>query len=469
MPLYSDLVLEIGGNCAGVISCRYTILLAGGKAKMRRRSGMKKGFSGVCTVLPVVAILMGVLLSACGPTAPQATIAAQARIKTLKIGCIMPFTGGAAAWGLATRPVMETYSELINEDGGLKVGNDAYKIQVLYEDDGFMPAPGAAAAKKLIYNDEVTAIVGYFSAGMAAVSPVTNSEKVIFLCRTGSGVVYSPDKDPYTVFGLASNEIVMNQALAMMKAYPEAKVLCWTGTEAARQAAQAYFETVDAYIQKTYGIKSVRIYYPEGTTNYTPYIEKMAGLGTEAIFSGGSVLEIALLAKQRWGMGYKWPIGQTSAVVKVSDLVRITGKDAAQGIVNPYPAPWILKTVKVAPKYLDMANRLKARFAEKYPDDEMYLGSFEVGTNMMSQYFDTLQKAGTLDPDAVMRTFKTASIDCFLGTYRLSGIKTYGANVGFGDPCAMGKITGDQNVYVSEAPLTDLDQWSSIFEGQTGR
>ncbi|RPJ62536.1 MAG: hypothetical protein EHM12_04405, partial [Dehalococcoidia bacterium] len=216
---------------------------------MKEVRNMKKGLIGTCTLALVVVLLLGVLLPACSPAAqPPAVV----EVKTLKIGCIMPFTGGAASWGQATRPPMEVYTELVNEDGGIKVGNDTYKIETLYEDDGFMPAPGAAAAKKLIYNDGVKAIVGYFSAGMAAVSPVTNAEKVIFMCRTGSGVVYSPTKDPYTIFGLASNEIVMNQALAMIKAYPNAKVLCWTGTEAARQAAEASFGAVDEYIQKNF-------------------------------------------------------------------------------------------------------------------------------------------------------------------------------------------------------------------------
>jgi branched-chain amino acid transport system substrate-binding protein len=432
---------------------------------MKEVRNMKKGLLGTCILALAVVLLLGVLLPACAPAAQPP--AAAAEVKTLKVGSILPLTGGAASWGLSMRPVMQIYCDLVNEDGGIKIGNDTYKVAMLYEDDGFMPAPGAAAAKKLIYNDGVSAIVGYFSAGMAAVSPVTNAEKVIFMCRTGSGVVYSPQKDPYTVFGLASNEIVMNQAIAMMKAYPNAKTLCWTGTEAARQAAEASFETVDTYVLKNYGIKDVRVYYPEGTTNFTPYIEKMAGLGTDAVFHGGSVLEIALMAKQRWGMGYKWPIGQTSNVVKVSDLVKITGKDAAQGIVNPLPAPWEIKTIKVAPKYLDMANRIKARFAEKYPNDELFIGSFQVGVSMMGEYFEGVQKAGSLDADKVMAAFRSGPTDTFQGTYNLTGIKTYGANCGFGDACAMGQITGDKNVYVSELPLMDLDDWSFIMGGRS--
>ena len=44
--------------------------------------------------------------------------------------------------------------------------------------------------------------------------------------------------------------------------------------------------------------------YPEGTLNFTPYLTKMAEQGTEVIYSVGSPLEVGLMAKQRWQMGY---------------------------------------------------------------------------------------------------------------------------------------------------------------------
>ena len=91
---------------------------------------------------------------------------------------------------------MEIYAELINEDGGIKIGDATYKIELYCLDDGYMPAPGAAAARQLIYDKNVSAILGYFSMGFSAVAPVTNAEKVIFLAGTGSGVVYDPAKIP---------------------------------------------------------------------------------------------------------------------------------------------------------------------------------------------------------------------------------------------------------------------------------
>jgi len=403
----------------------------------------------------LVVILCTLLFPVCTPGAKP-----PAEVKTLKLGCIMPFTGAAAQWGLLMRPEMEVYAELVNEDGGMKVGNDTYKVEVYFLDDGFMPAPGAAAARKLMYDQGVVAMVGYFSQGEAAVAPITNAEKVIFICRTGSGVVYDPEKDKYVVFGTPSSENVAYQVVAAMKAYPDFKIIGWTGPEAARLAAESAFEQMDKAIEERYGMKGYRFYYPEGTTNFTPYIAKMAEKGVQMVSHGGSMLEVALIAKQRWAAGYKWPIQQTGTLVNPAMFISIAGFDAAQGIVSDRPVPWELKKVKVAPDYLDMAKRIKARFEEKYKEPMVYMGCYGWGVHHMALYFEAVKRAGTLDADKVMENIRGGTFETFLGKYTMGGAETYGSPVVCGYPCPVGIIKGNEEVYLGEHTLLDADMWN---------
>ena len=397
------------------------------------------------------------VVSACAP-APEVKPAEQ--IKTLKLGCIMPFTGSAAMWGQAQREVIEVYTELVNEQGGIKIGNDIYKIEVSYGDDAFMPAPAAAAARKLIYDEGVAAIVGFFGMGFSAVSPITNAEKVIFIARTGSGVVYDHEKAPYVVFGLPSSEQTIPQAIVAMQSTPDLHVLCWTGTDSARKAAEEAFAPVDKMLERDFGIKSVRVYYPEGTTNFTPYLSKMAEQGTQVIFSGGSVLELALMAKQRWAMGYKWPLVQTACQIDPKMFMQICGStEAAQGVISDRPVPWELKKTVVAARYIEMAKNIDKRFTEIHGKPITHFGAFAAGVNEMAQYFEAAQTAGSLDPDKVMSVFRGGTFETFLGKYTLSGSKLYGAPVVFGYPCAMGQIQGDKEVYLGEYPMPDADMW----------
>ncbi len=408
------------------------------------------------TAFVAMALLL-LAITACSAAQPQSPT----ETKTLRIGSVMPFTGAAAGWGVSTRPIMEVYAELINEDGGIKIGDDTYKIELSFLDDGYMPAPGAAAARQLIYDKKVTAIVGYFSMGFSAVAPVTNAEKVIFLARTGSGVVYDAAKDPYVIFGSPASEMVLYQQVAAFTAYPKIKVIAWTGPEAARFYAESAFEQVDKMMLEKFGLKSLRIYYPEGTTNFTPYITKMAEGNADFVCCGGSVLEVALMAKQRWASGYKWPVSQTGTLSDPATFINICGKDAAQGIVSERPAPWELKKTKVQQKYLDMTSRIMTRFQEKYGKPLVYVGSLGHGVAHIGMYLEAVQKAGTTDPDKVMSVFKNDTFETFIGRYKLTGEKTYGANVCFGSPCAVGIIDGDKEIYLGEYPLTDIDKWDS--------
>jgi branched-chain amino acid transport system substrate-binding protein len=381
--------------------------------------------------------------------------------KVLKLGCLMPFSGPAAMYGVKGRQITDIYMELLNEDGGVKIGNDTYKVELLWGDDQYAPAPAAAAARKLIYDDHIIAIVGYIGPGFSALSPVTNPEKVILICRTG-GVIYSPAKDPYVVFGSPTGEVSLNQALAAMQAHPDLHVLAWTGTMDDRRMAESAFKMVDTRLEKEFGIKSLRIYYPVGTTNFTPYLTKMKDEGAQVIDIGGTVLEVALIAKQRWEMNYKCPIVHSSDNL-LDIFFNVCGKDAAQGIMGNRNNPTELKKVVVAQKYLDMTGRIVERFQKKYGKPIDNYGVFSMSITHLSQYFECAQSIGSTDPDAMMKAFKGGTFDSFLGRYTFSGMKTYGAPLVFGYPCAMGEIQGDKEVYLGEYPLTDADMWYDYF------
>ncbi|RPJ63150.1 MAG: hypothetical protein EHM12_03020, partial [Dehalococcoidia bacterium] len=127
--------------------------------------------SGKFKILASIVFVMVLLaVSACAAPAAQAP----AESKVLKIGSVMPFTGPASYFGLAIRPVMQIYTDLINEDGGIKIGGDKYKVELYFADgDGINPSSDASAARSLIYSDSVKAIVSYFGVGYPIVASVT--------------------------------------------------------------------------------------------------------------------------------------------------------------------------------------------------------------------------------------------------------------------------------------------------------
>ncbi len=398
-------------------------------------------------------ICIGVMIvaTACAPVKPSS------EQKVLKFGSLLPFSGPASMYGERGSQIDQVYIELLNEDGGIKIGDDTYRIELICEDDQFTPAGAAAAARKLIYNDNIVAIMGYIGPGYSALSPVTNPEKVMLFTRTG-GVIYNPQRDTYVVFGTPTGEIFINQAITVMQAHPDLHVLAWTGSMDDRRMAETAFASVDKMLEKNYGIKSVRDYYPVGTTNFVPYLVKMADQGAEVIFVGGTILEVGLIAKQRWQMGYKWPICHSSDNI-VDIFYGICGKDAAQGIMGNRVNPLECKKVIVSQYYRDMTKRILERYKEKYGKPVDNHGPFAITFPHFSQYFECAQRIGTTDPDLMMKAIKGGTFDSFLGKYTFGGAKTYGQPIVFGYPCSMGVIKGDEDVYMGEYPLTDADMW----------
>ena len=84
--------------------------------------------------------------------------------KTLKIGGCLPLTGPASVAGLAFKQGWDMAVEKINNEGGLKIGADTYKIDLIIEDDKASPEASTTAATKLCYQDNVKFVLGSLAA-----------------------------------------------------------------------------------------------------------------------------------------------------------------------------------------------------------------------------------------------------------------------------------------------------------------
>ena len=65
---------------------------------------------------------------------------------------------------------------------------------------------------------------------------------------------------------------------------------------------------------------------------------------------------------------------------------------------------------KVSSRYLDMAKRIQERHKQLYNKDVYYGVYGRAGRNAMGQYFEIIQKAGTIDADEVMRVTRGGTI-----------------------------------------------------------
>jgi len=96
----------------------------------------------------------------------------------IRIGAILPLTGGAAQWGVPPRDAATLAVEEINAKGGIK----GKKIRLEVEDDKCEPAVGVSAVQKLLATGKPVAILGAVCSSVTlAIAPIAEAQKVVLV------------------------------------------------------------------------------------------------------------------------------------------------------------------------------------------------------------------------------------------------------------------------------------------------
>jgi branched-chain amino acid transport system substrate-binding protein len=93
--------------------------------------------------------------------------------KVVKIGGAIPLSGPAAYWGICTMEAWIDGAAEINAKGGVKVGDDTYKFEIINYDTKATVADARAATTRLIEKDQVKYIYNQTAAstiGMLQIS-----------------------------------------------------------------------------------------------------------------------------------------------------------------------------------------------------------------------------------------------------------------------------------------------------------
>lgn len=93
-------------------------------------------------------------------TAAMLMVASNVFAKSIKVGVIAELTGDMPAVGASCRNAAEMAVKEVNDAGGIEVAGKKHSLELVIEDNGGKADQSAAAAQKLITQDEVVAIIG---------------------------------------------------------------------------------------------------------------------------------------------------------------------------------------------------------------------------------------------------------------------------------------------------------------------
>lgn len=112
--------------------------------------------------------------------------------KEIKIGAILPLTGGAGKYGEDAKAGIELAVEQKNAAGFI----NNKRIKVIFEDDQSSPQQSVASFKKLVEVDKVPIVIGGMTSSAAlAVAPIAEQNKVVFLSPSASAPALSKAGD----------------------------------------------------------------------------------------------------------------------------------------------------------------------------------------------------------------------------------------------------------------------------------
>jgi branched-chain amino acid transport system substrate-binding protein len=117
---------------------------------------------------------------------------AMAAEKVLKLGASVCMTGRLSKEGNYVKDGYTLWMEEINKRGGIKVGDDHYKVEIIFYDDKTDPQTGAKLTEKLITQDKVQFLLGPYGSGITlATSAIGEKYKILTIaCQANANKIY---------------------------------------------------------------------------------------------------------------------------------------------------------------------------------------------------------------------------------------------------------------------------------------
>lgn len=395
----------------------------------------RKSLITIIMIILILSILP--ILSACDNSTPSttgpSTTEPSAEAKTLKIGQIIEMSGPFAPGIELVQQGTEVCAEWINDNGGIDVGGQKYKIELIVEDNKSTPEGSVAAANKLIYKDNVQFLVGpaipFLGMSMAN---IVEEAKMVRVLSVGTGIPgeLSPENS-YTFCPMSTVSMIGPAYDYLVEAYPDVKTVALVCPE--EPTGLYWMETSKKWAERN-GLEVVfSETYPVGTTDFFPLCTRLYDTKPDAIELGlGPEPWKAGIIKGVRQLGFTGPLfsGDT---LEPNTITALAGEDAVYDMF----------TVCVNPNsddYSSVAQEIKKRIDAKYPG--AYQDRHTGGWAALWMLTEAIEKAQTLDSTKVKETFQNmTNFDTIFGKANMGGENTFGV----------------KNVVMAPRPLIKVD------------
>ncbi|MGB9614558.1 MAG: ABC transporter substrate-binding protein [Fervidobacterium sp.] len=240
---------------------------------------------------------------------------------TVKIGALLPLTGGVSAFG----DLVKKGIELAFEEKGTVLGE---KIEVIYMDTRSEKTEAANGIARLIDKEGVIAVIGEVISGNSiAAGEIAEKKKVPMVSPSSTNPLVTQGKK--FVSRVCFIDPLQGTALAEFaaKTLKAKKATVFTDVE------QDYSVGLSNYFIERFkklGGQVLQVQYKSGDQEFSAQLSQALAFGSDAIVVTGYYNEIALVAQQARSLGYKGYILAGDGA-DAPELIKIGG-EAVEGI-----------------------------------------------------------------------------------------------------------------------------------------
>ena len=251
--------------------------------------------------------------------------------KTIKVGMVDCYSGPASTYTNDVRDAFKLEMESVNAAGGI-LGR---KVEIMTRDSKFKVDIGLAAAKELIYRENVDILMGTINSALAlAISDMCKKEKVPFFVTFSKSAKITGAKGHRYVFSITENTALVGKAGAAGLAQKPYMKYWIAGDD--YEYGHAVADGVWSNLQKLKpGVKLLgKSWWKVGEPDFTPYITAILSAKPDAVIvaTGGRDCVPFLKAAKATGFNERMPFFMHTAT-ELSTLKPL-GLNAPEGVIG---------------------------------------------------------------------------------------------------------------------------------------